>query len=396
MYESLIDAEISHSQLTVEAIYFHNNVYDSTYYILDSGEVSKGEVENRSPLSVKNIDEETDVYLTIEYHMIEKMTGKTYDEQLARARVPVSKFFSSYGSDEDSILELSVPVTFTSKTSANEVGALVSATVCEFKQTNIPLKMTEEGAFEGVHSKNDWEDVWGPMALPTPTCTSDYSYSFATHRFFDNEEEIKFTAKVIHCLPLRMSAIHLGRDNRMMALVHSIGKEHLPHPKQLAKASESISLKQEEGERAVIVKTIAGDEAIVKGVWKQERGQDQIAVTISTLKPKLLTKSFSLPLGHHAIRLGNIALDFKNQSINISVPVKNASFEGYLGITWGCLLLIALCAPEPDKYCSIPLLCAAGLGTEIPSNHYLYMYDNHNDIPIGDSSFNPMSVLNRN
>ncbi|CAD5117163.1 DgyrCDS5966 [Dimorphilus gyrociliatus] len=396
IYENSIDAGISHSRLSVEATYYDTDVYDSSYYILDDGEVRKGEIEHQTPLSIRNLYEETGLYLSIEYYMIEKSTGKTYEEQLAKTKLPIARFFTSESSDENAILELSVPITFKSIIPHDmEIGALITATVSDWKATNISLRMTEEGAFEAVRSKKDWLDVWGPMALPTPVNDSDFSYSFATHRLFDTEEEIKFTAKVIHCLPLRMSAIHIGRDNRMMALVHSIGKEHLPHPKQLSKPSENVSLKQEEGERAVIVKTISGDEAIVKGIWKgHENGHDEMVVTIYSLKPKLVTKTHHIHLDENVNHIGNIAFNFRKHVIEVGVPFKHSSFESHLGISWGCLLLLALCAPNPDRYSSEPLLTAAGLGSQIPSNHYLYMYDDHNDIPIGDSNFNPLSKYN--
>ncbi len=44
-----------------------------------------------------------------------------------------------------------------------------------------------------------------------------------------------FTARVIHSLPLRMSAIHVMQDSKIVALSHLIGSDQLPNSKSVVR-----------------------------------------------------------------------------------------------------------------------------------------------------------------
>ena len=49
-------------------------------------------------------------------------------------------------------------------------------------------------------------------------------------RLLDNKGNVKFTCRVIHSLPLMMSAVQVFHLDKMVAVSHLIGTEQLPTP----------------------------------------------------------------------------------------------------------------------------------------------------------------------
>ena len=75
-----------------------------------------------------------------------------------------------------------------------------------------------------------------------------------------------YTAEIMHIVALQWSSIKISFGSRLMATSHLIGLIHLPHYQQLRNVANICAL-DPKFEKAMLVKNLFGDFAIVLGKW---------------------------------------------------------------------------------------------------------------------------------
>lgn len=109
--------------------------------------------------------------------------------------------------------------------------------------------------------------MWGPIPLPRLPAGQDNHCIVASHRFLNHTGEVIFTCRVIHSLPLLMSAVQVFFHSRMTAVAHLVGSDQIPLPSQLSDPKKVFSLNPGDGQRAVLIKNKTGDWGLLKGQW---------------------------------------------------------------------------------------------------------------------------------
>ena len=106
--------------------------------------------------------------------------------------------------------------------------------------------MTKHASFQRVWSKVTFvsgifhecimpeqiESLWGPIPLGRLPPGEDNVCKVVTHNVVANGQK-KFTAYLIHCLPLKMSAIQLFVGDKMAVVAHLVGQETIGYENQL-------------------------------------------------------------------------------------------------------------------------------------------------------------------
>lgn len=85
----------------------------------------------------------------------------------------------------------------------------------------------------------------------------------------DHRDRQQFTCRIIHSLPLEMSAVQIFYHDKMVAVSHLIGNEQLPSKTQVGPAAPDMlpTLDQSVRERAFLIKDAAGDWGVVTAYW---------------------------------------------------------------------------------------------------------------------------------
>ncbi|KAL4226738.1 hypothetical protein ACF0H5_014718 [Mactra antiquata] len=109
--------------------------------------------------------------------------------------------------------------------------------------------------------------MWGPIPLPRLPTGKDNHCIVASHKLVNHTGEVTFTCRVIHSLPLLMSAIQIFYHNRMTAVAHLIGSDQIPLPSQLSEPKKIFSLNPGEDQRALVIKNKHGDWGLIRGQW---------------------------------------------------------------------------------------------------------------------------------
>ena len=76
------------------------------------------------------------------------------------------------------------------------------------------------------------ESLWGPIPLGRLPPGTDNVCKVVTHSVLVHDQK-KFTAYLIHCLPLKMSAIQLFVGDKMAVVAHLVGQETIGHENNL-------------------------------------------------------------------------------------------------------------------------------------------------------------------
>lgn len=104
----------------------------------------------------------------------------------------------------------------------------------------------------------------------------------------NNYEETLFTAEILHIVSLQWSSVRIMKDNQVYATSHLIGPAHLP-PKAKIKYDKLCLTLESKDERAVLVRNIKGDYAILIGKWIENKD-------MSTIKNKLSKSNFNFKI----------------------------------------------------------------------------------------------------
>ena len=75
-----------------------------------------------------------------------------------------------------------------------------------------------------------------------------------------------YTAEILHLISLQWSSIKIYFENFLMATSHLIGSNHLPSVTQLS-INNAPYLVKSLIEKAMLIRNVNGDYAIVKGKW---------------------------------------------------------------------------------------------------------------------------------
>ncbi|XP_052779826.1 uncharacterized protein LOC128217046 [Mya arenaria] len=122
--------------------------------------------------------------------------------------------------------------------------------------------------------------MWGPIPLPRKPTGGDNSCVVATHKFVNHTGQVTFSCRLLHSVPLLMSAVQVFFQGRITAVGHLVGSDQVPLPSQLSDSKKIFSLNPEEGQRALLIKNQTGDWGLIRGQWTGFRKhQPAIAAT---------------------------------------------------------------------------------------------------------------------
>lgn len=83
----------------------------------------------------------------------------------------------------------------------------------------------------------------------------------------NNEKVSLFTAEILHIVSLQWSSVKIALENRLLATAHLIGLSQLPTNEQITNETSSCITFDPKSERAMLVRNLNGDYAIVVGKW---------------------------------------------------------------------------------------------------------------------------------
>lgn len=178
-----------------------------------------------------------------------------------------------------------------------------------------------------------------------------------------NKDEPCLIAEVLHIIPRRWSGIRILKFGELMASSHFIGISQLPIDKQIGVSSkDGISL--EKFEKAMLVRNVKGDFAIVKGKWvglKARKGRTpgdpgRLQVTYYSYAKKAMV-TFQIPRSFvYKIDCGQIqaevnlkkgTFDFRFNANETSIdPLE---IESTLAVLFSISTLHAILQPKPRQ-----------------------------------------------
>ncbi|XP_050413585.1 uncharacterized protein LOC126828047 [Patella vulgata] len=123
------------------------------------------------------------------------------------------------------------------------------------------------GRYQNCIMPENIEQLWGPIPLRRLPPGMDNNCSVASHRLLNHAGETAYTCRIIHSLPLLMSAVHVFYRDKMSAVAHLIASDQLPLPQMVDNAEKCITLNPKIGERALLIKNHSGDWGVVIGRW---------------------------------------------------------------------------------------------------------------------------------
>ncbi|ELT88483.1 hypothetical protein CAPTEDRAFT_202493 [Capitella teleta] len=124
----------------------------------------------------------------------------------------------------------------------------------------------QSGPFQSCTIPENAEKLWGPIPLPKRPVDNTNTCNVASHRLFNHAQQLMFTIRVIHSIPLMMSAVQVYHLDQMISVAHLIGTDQLPTDDMIV-GMKCPTLDYSDGERALIIKDHAGDWAIAVGRW---------------------------------------------------------------------------------------------------------------------------------
>ncbi|KAH3883478.1 hypothetical protein DPMN_007435 [Dreissena polymorpha] len=90
------------------------------------------------------------------------------------------------------------------------------------------------GKYEDCVMPEDAAQLWGPIVLPHLPTGVVNTCSVASHRLRGHDGQTEFTCRVVHSLPLLMSAVQIFQHDRMVAVAHLIGSDQIPKPDEVS------------------------------------------------------------------------------------------------------------------------------------------------------------------
>ncbi|XP_046563454.1 glycine-rich domain-containing protein 1-like [Haliotis rubra] len=123
------------------------------------------------------------------------------------------------------------------------------------------------GQYETCIMPENVQQIWGPIPLSRLPIGVPATCSVASHKLLNHMKKVEFTCRIIHSLPLLMSAVQIFYHDKMAAVAHLVGPDQIPRPEQVSNTSRCVTLEPRKGERAVLIKNHSGDWGFVRGQW---------------------------------------------------------------------------------------------------------------------------------
>lgn len=236
-------------------------------------------------------------------------------------------------------------------------------TVIEALSRNVVLNF-QPGQFDTVVLPKRAELLWGPTPVGNLPLGADDVCLVATHRLLcpcvPNAGTKRFLVRVIHCLPLLMSAVQVFIGEKMVALAHLVGPEQVPDSSlpMVSDKGKCITINSRNGERGFVIKNNRGDWGFVFGSWVNARrgitgqGDQQLVggytgklrVRFARLQPSLGIMetdtmiednfTFEIPGLSANLRSGEMTLDFEEVAEEVALAFSVAALQ-------------VLCQPPP-------------------------------------------------
>ncbi|XP_041349650.1 uncharacterized protein LOC121368951 [Gigantopelta aegis] len=229
----------------------------------------------------------------------------------------------------------------------------------------------ELGHFEDCVMPEHVEQMWGPITLRKLPAGVDNSCSTASHKLLNHMKAVTFTCRIIHSLPLLMSAVQVFYHDKMAVLAHLIGPEQLPLPTQVGNPKACVTFTPKKGERAILIKNHGGDWGVLLGRWtgvrrpvrrvkatsirKGRRGVPGCAGYLEvsfykmrthawekvTLEQAYASSMFSFNIDDAKVELDHGLIEIKEGSVDVAENI---------AVAFSVALLHVLCQPHPKGW----------------------------------------------
>lgn len=83
----------------------------------------------------------------------------------------------------------------------------------------------------------------------------------------NNERVSLFRAEILHIVSMQWSSVKISLEDRLLATAHLIGWTQLPSNEQIDRETTSCITFDPKNERAMLIRNLHGDYAVVKGKW---------------------------------------------------------------------------------------------------------------------------------
>ncbi|XP_076116695.1 uncharacterized protein LOC143084171 [Mytilus galloprovincialis] len=258
------------------------------------------------------------------------------------------------------------------------------------------------GNFESCVMPEYIEQLWGPVTLPRLPEGTDNVCSVASHKIVNMTGAVTFTCRIIHSIPLLMSAIHVFCKDKLSVVCQLIGSDQLPVYSQVSDYKKCVTLDPVKFERSILIKNNDGDWGIALGQWSGfRRGRSGgISGDPGHLKVKLYkiaNKSWidldlrnSYSLGSYKFTIDDTEVDLVNGTI-MTKPDSKTIVE-HIAVSFSVSLLHVLCQPHQNDWepgqenkvvlrgrrriqtlnvGKVAMFTAAGMAIATPSNHHI-------------------------
>ncbi|KAL5007201.1 hypothetical protein ScPMuIL_016007 [Solemya velum] len=265
---------------------------------------------------------------------------------------------------QNNIKGLNCPVKDSRKINlTNGLTVKIEQTVTAVREGKCVLDM-KPGQYESCIMPENIEQLWGPVPLPNLPPGTDNVCSVASHGLLDMYGNVTFTCRIIHSIPLMMSAIHVFHHDRMVVVGHLIGADQLPLPSMVKDNSKCPTLNPRSGERAMLLKNHDGDWGVVFGRWEgRKKGIPGTRTRKGTpgcpgflhvrfhkigepcqdvsLESQYKYENFTFKVGACEVNL---------EDGNIKMPAGNAEVPEHVALAFAVSLLHVLCVPRPGDW----------------------------------------------
>ncbi|KAK3600650.1 hypothetical protein CHS0354_031563 [Potamilus streckersoni] len=270
----------------------------------------------------------------------------------------------------------------------------------------------QRGRYERAVIPENVEQVWGPIPFSHLYPGTSNPCQVADHSLKSRTGQMIFTCRIIHSLPLLMSAIQVYHHDKTVAVAHTIGSDQLPLSTQVENQSSCMTLNPRANERAVLIKNARGDWGICLGKWTGFRkGIPGIKGPKNSIpgtpgSPGTLTINFlKIETGEWLKgELGYLRNKFKFNMESMEVDLKKGIIQvdtasnevsENLALAFSVSLLHVLCVPRPANWKegntvatqvsfsrgdravnnvpsdNMELILACGLHESTPNNNYI-------------------------
>ncbi|XP_063399983.1 uncharacterized protein LOC134684614 [Mytilus trossulus] len=258
------------------------------------------------------------------------------------------------------------------------------------------------GNFESCVMPEYIEQLWGPVTLPRLPEGTDNVCSVASHKIVNMTGAVTFTCRIIHSIPLLMSAIHVFCKDKLSVVCQLIGSDQLPVQSQVADHKKCVTLDPVKFERAILIKNNDGDWGIALGQWSGFRrgksgGASGDPGHLKVKLYKMANKSWidldlrnCYSLGSYKFTIDETEVDLVNGTLMTKPDSK--TIAEHIAVSFSVSLLHVLCQPHQNDWepgqenkvemrgrrriqtlnvGKVAMFTAAGMAIATPSNHHI-------------------------